>query len=60
MADKKERNENRAYTRQQFENSDRYPALWKALIKALLEDGRTYTHAQVNSAVEKYLRQEAK
>lgn len=56
----KEKQEHEAYTKQQFISSRKYSAAKKDLLNALLEEGKTYTHEQVESAIKKYLEQEAK
>lgn len=48
------------FSKQQFLNSKNFTAGQKDILNALLEEGKTYTHSQVNEAVKKFLDKEAK
>ncbi|WP_028563042.1 hypothetical protein [Paenibacillus pinihumi] len=49
----------RAYTKQQFLASGQYTHLQKDMIKALLQDNKLYTEAEVQQHIEQFMKQEA-
>ncbi|GEM_PF-3123869 len=49
-----------AYSKQQYLTSEGYTHLEKDMIEALLEEGRLYTHAELQQIINSFINQEAK